>query len=184
MNNASTLIDPDVQSWLDTYYIKLTPEALYDLLRFLHPELNVQEWAAQHYIKLPADAESALASLLGARTGCLTATLVSDGQGTALPDFSTEHRCSDSDQKFLDLRHRIAELQSRNAQLEAAYLGISAGEHPVTPAETLVEQLLAATGVHAVAGSDVDTDQGTEVAQQVAQHNKNQHAKFRVKNKR
>jgi len=173
MNNATTQIDPGVQSWLDTYYIKLSPEALFDLTRFLQPELNIQVWSLQHYLNLPADAENALASLLRARTGCLTATLESDGTGTALPDFSSECRCSACDQKFLDLRRRIAELQDRNTQLEAAYLAVSAGENTVITPEPDTP-----TNQQDAAASELQVP--TEAAV-VPRNNKNQQGKFRVK---
>lgn len=184
-----TQIDPDVQSWIDTYYLDLKPQAVFDLVRFLHPELNIQEWSGRHYIKLPMDAEQALASMLARRTGSVAATLTSIGEGTSLPELesSLECKCSSCDQKFLVLRQRIAELQTKNEQLWAAYVSAAC---VVVPTEQ--SPCLEPVGTDLPAAQEPSSEASVQVhvcvsdtttTPQLPRLNKNQQ-KFRMKNNR
>lgn len=183
--NTSTVTDLEVQAWIDTYYVKLPANALHDLSKFLHPELNIASWAEHHYLTLAPDARDALAALLQGRTGSLVASICGNGSGPSLPDLGSAAECPiclERRTEVLDLRRRLSEVQDRNSQLESAYIGLSTkipSDHDTTTAPE------ADVDVGYADSARAETDPGLSSLQEkfsAPRAGKSQNGKLRMKN--
>lgn len=190
--NTSTVTDLEVQAWIDTYYVKLPSNALHDLSKFLHPELNIESWAEHHYIALAPDARDALATLLQGRTGSLVASICGNGSGQSLPDLGSAAECTiclERRTEVLDLRRRLSEVQDRNSQLESAYIGLSTkipSDHDnALPFPFIAQALEAAVDIGYADSAHAETDPGLSSLQEkfsAPRAGKSQNGKLRMKN--